>query len=97
MKPQLEVLPDGSTLWKLNGKLHREDGPAVKRPNGVTAWWVNGQLHREDGPALEGPNGAKYWYLNDEKLFEEDLLSETMQINYPKLYNSYLISHVMES
>ena len=49
-----------------NGKLHREDGPAIIRPDhrpsntmslsrGATAieeWYKNGKRHREDGPAL---------------------------------------------
>ena len=27
--------------WWLNGKLHREDGPAVEWPNGNKEWWLN--------------------------------------------------------
>lgn len=33
---------DGSIEWRLNGKLHREDGPAVVRPDGTKEWWVEG-------------------------------------------------------
>jgi hypothetical protein len=39
--------------WFLNGKLHREDGPAVEWTNGSKSWYLNGNLHREDGPAIE--------------------------------------------
>ena len=52
-----EVTVDkGNTFWRLDGKRHREDGPAIEGPNGGKSWWVNGQLHREYGPANEGPN-----------------------------------------
>ena len=55
---------NGSKHWYLNGKLHREDGPAIEYPNGDKRWYLNGKLHREDGPAVEYANGNKYWYLN---------------------------------
>jgi len=39
-----------TTEWRNEqGKLHREDGPAVELDNGDKSWWVNGKLHREDG------------------------------------------------
>jgi hypothetical protein len=34
---------DGYKEWFLNGKLHREDGPAFEHPNGFKAWWSNGE------------------------------------------------------
>ena len=44
----------GSKEWWLNGKRHREDGPAVEYCiNGSKEWWLNGKRHREDGPAVE--------------------------------------------
>ena len=48
----------------LNGKRHREDGPAVIYPDGTKEYWINGKLHREDGPAIIGPNGKEIWYKN---------------------------------
>jgi len=27
---EVEVWPDGSKCWRLNGNLHREDGPAIE-------------------------------------------------------------------
>ena len=30
------------TTWVLNGKRHREDGPAVKYPDGHKEWYLNG-------------------------------------------------------
>lgn len=41
--------------WETNGKLHRDDGPAVIKSNGYQEWWQNGVLHREDGPAIIDP------------------------------------------
>ena len=63
-------------FWYLNGKRHREDGPAIKytvkvHNNGNKYWYLNGKLHREDGPAYEGSNGSKSWYLKG-KLHRED-------------------------
>ena len=57
--------------WYLNGKLHREDGPAIEYANGTKDWYLNGELHREDGPACEYSNGDKIWYLNG-KCHRED-------------------------
>ena len=46
--------------WYLNGKLHREDGPAVEFADGDKFWYLNGKLHREDGPAVEYADGDKF-------------------------------------
>jgi hypothetical protein len=58
---------DGRKEWILNGKLHREDGPAWEGVNGTKEWYINGKLHREDGPACEGADGAKQWWLNGKR------------------------------
>jgi hypothetical protein len=55
---------NGSKSWFLNGKLHREDGPAYECPDGAKEWYQNGKLHRLDGPAIEYANGTKQWYQN---------------------------------
>jgi antitoxin component YwqK of YwqJK toxin-antitoxin module len=54
----------GTKEWYLNGKLHREDGPAIEYVSGTKMWYLNGKLHREDGPAAEGSGGTKEWWLN---------------------------------
>jgi hypothetical protein len=51
--PEMIVDNDGSRQWYLNGKLHREEGPAVEHPNGNFEWYLQGKLHRTDGPAVE--------------------------------------------
>ena len=68
----VEVYDDGSKYWLLNGKLHREDGPAIEYPDGTKVWWLNDKLHREDGPAYEHADGHKEWWINDLKLTEEE-------------------------
>ena len=58
---------DGSEEWYLNGKLHREGGPAVYG-SGVDGWFINGKLHREGGPAVEFTDGhGEYWVNGDHK------------------------------
>jgi len=32
--------------YRLNGVLHRLDGPAIEWANGGKEWWVDGKLHR---------------------------------------------------
>ena len=71
IKYEVEVYPNGDREWYLNGKLHREDGPATERSNGDNNWYLNGKRHREDGPAVEWASGYKAWYLNG-KLHRED-------------------------
>jgi len=56
---------DGDKFWRLNDKLHREDGPAIEYNNGSKCWYLNDKLHREDGPAMEYINGDKFYFLND--------------------------------
>ena len=60
----------GRKYWYLNGKLHREDGPAIEHSDGSKYWCLNGELHREDGPAIEDSNGCGSWYLNGKLLTE---------------------------
>ena len=74
---------DGTNRWYLNGKLHREDGPAIENVvEGNNFWYLNGQLHREDGPAIEDLDGNKAWYLNGKLVSEQDVLnlSQTLEI-----------------
>jgi hypothetical protein len=72
IKYEVKVYTNGNKAWFLNGKRHREDGPAEERANGNKAWYLHGELHREDGPAIEYARGDKSWYLNNEYLTEEE-------------------------
>jgi hypothetical protein len=70
-QPECTVGEDGRKEWLLNGKYHREDGPAIESADGTKRWLLNGYRHREDGPAVEWADGSKGWYLNG-KLHRED-------------------------
>jgi hypothetical protein len=75
-KPVMKVDANGTKEWYLNGKFHREDGPAIECFNGIKCWYLNGEYHREDGPAMEYPNGIKWWFLNGKKFSFEDYIQE---------------------
>jgi hypothetical protein len=72
IKYEVKVYTDGYKSWWLNGKRHREDGPAIEYASGSKFWYLNGKRHREDGPAIECTNGDKHWFLNGECLTEEE-------------------------
>ena len=74
---KVKVQPDGYEEWWLNGKLHREDGPAIESAGGSKFWYLNGERHREDGPAVEYSNGSKFWWLNDDELTEQEFNNRT--------------------
>ena len=61
----------GNIYWYVDGKLHREDGPAMITHNGSEYWYKNDQLHREDGPAILGidANGNTFqeWWINGKR------------------------------
>ena len=47
--------------WLVNGKRHREDGPASEWSNGTKSWWFNGPFNNTDIYSLEAShdeNGA---------------------------------------
>lgn len=48
----------------INGKKHREDGPALINSDGYREWYKNGELHRDDGPAIIHPNGFEEFWIN---------------------------------
>ena len=70
--PEMTKLANGTRMWRQNGQLHREDGPAVEYPGGSREWWINDQLHREDGPAVEYRNGRREWWIRGQELTEEE-------------------------
>jgi hypothetical protein len=71
IKYEVVVYECGTRHWYLNGKRHREYGPALECANGVRSWWLNGKRHREDGPAIEWDDGRREWWLNG-RLHRED-------------------------
>jgi hypothetical protein len=63
----------GAKFWyDSDGKLHRDDGPAIEHASGAKEWFQHGNIHREDGPAGEWIDGYKEWFLNNRHLsFDE--------------------------
>jgi hypothetical protein len=55
-------IPDESTGWFMNDKLHREDGPAIEHVNGTKMWWLNGRAYSKEDYEKEiqktGDNGV---------------------------------------
>lgn len=61
------TVEDGTTIWKMNNYLHREDGPAIDCADGTKIWYFNGVLHRTDGPAVVWADGCKFWWMNGKR------------------------------
>ena len=72
IKYEVIVYDNSYREWCINGKLHREDGPAVESNGGYRAWYINGKRHREDGPAVERADGSREWWLDGEEVLEEE-------------------------
>ena len=79
-QPTLETFADGLKEWRLNGQIHREDGPALEFSNGSKEWWQNDQLHRLDGPAREFANGTKSWWINGNEISESEFNQRTKKL-----------------
>jgi hypothetical protein len=50
--------------WYVDGKRHREDGPAIEWHDGTKSWYAHGKEHRTDGPAIEKADGRKCWIFD---------------------------------
>ena len=61
----------GEKLWYKDGKLHRDDGPAMEYAHGRKDWYKEGKRHRENGPAFEGFNGDKHWFKEGKRHRED--------------------------
>jgi hypothetical protein len=85
---------NGTKEWYLNGKRHREDGPAIEWSDGSKWWYLNGELHREDGPAIEHPDGSKYWWLNGEQI---SLKTESDDPKVKRLQEYMKLEEVLDS
>jgi hypothetical protein len=46
MNMEMRVDEFGTRRWYLNGKIHREDGPAVEWADGSRQWWYRGEQLR---------------------------------------------------
>ncbi len=43
----VKVYDNGTKEWFLNGKYHREDGPAIENSNGSKLWYLDGSYYSE--------------------------------------------------
>ena len=44
---EVKVYDSGTKAWSLNGKRHREDGPAVEGSDGSKFWYLNDTQYTE--------------------------------------------------
>lgn len=70
--PFVQQSPDGLTIHWLDGKKHRDDGPAytktgVDEEGWYEEWWQHGEVHRDDGPAIIASDGSWEWYSRGKK------------------------------
>ena len=87
----------GGKTWHINGKPHREDGPAAIDQDGNKYWYINGKRHRKDGPAIEYADGTKEWWLNGIAINPEEIIgNKYMEQKYPELIKSMIASQVHE-
>ncbi len=42
------IYPNGTHFWYKDGKIHREDGPAVIYPSGSQFWYINNKNITDD-------------------------------------------------
>jgi hypothetical protein len=90
--PVRKIIKGKGVEWKLpNGKLHREDGPAIEAYGGYKAWYQHGRRHREDGPAVEGGPDGEEWWFDGYKITREQFLKLNAS-KYP-LLRVYQIMH----
>ena len=69
-KPTKITSKNGNIVYRLNGKYHRVDGPAVITSY-TESWYRYGEYHRDNGPAVTYKNGTRFWYQHN-KLHRED-------------------------
>ena len=62
-KPECKTYPDGTKEWRLSGKIHREDGPAIEWKSGNKYWYLNNkEVHPETIVDLWLSRGVFCWY-----------------------------------
>lgn len=66
------MYPNGDEEWRVRGKLHREDGPAVTSVYSGLEWHLHGECHRTDGPAIEHILGGKEWWVGGREFTEDE-------------------------
>jgi hypothetical protein len=83
-QPICKIDDFGDKRWKLDGKLHNENGPAVEFADGTKCWFIHDKCHRFEIdprtglslPAIEWSDGSKDWYRYG-KFHRDELDPET--------------------
>ena len=59
-------ISDYKIVFRSNGNIHRDNGPARIWCDGDQAWYIDGELHRIDGPAVMNiyDNDEQEWMIN---------------------------------
>lgn len=78
--------PNGDREWYKEGKLHREDGPAIEWANGEKEWYKEGKRHRTDGHAIECRDGTKEWWVNGVRYFKDNNITGKIFIGKKSKY-----------
>lgn len=56
---------NASEMWFFEGRLHREDGPAITNEDFAYYWYHDGLLHRGNNlPAMVRSDGKREWWTN---------------------------------
>lgn len=84
-------------IYYKNGKIHREDGPAIEWSDGSQYWYFEGNLHRKNKPAVIQMAGLCEWWengnLNYRKVIDQtsikDLIDNENQIEQKKEITLY--------
>ena len=49
IKYEVYINDNGNEEWRLNGQLHRENGPAFTYANGMYVWYLEGKWFSKEG------------------------------------------------
>lgn len=69
-------------IWYLNGKIHRDDGPAIIHHTGSKFWWVNGKCHKLSGPASVWSGGTTVYYIHGVIHTQEEFYNNHLVVNF---------------
>lgn len=91
---------NGWSIWIVDNKIHRRDGPAIMRfgISDYSIWVIDNKWHRKDGPALvdynkDGSVRVEQWWVND-KQHREDEPSITFFKNGKVVREEYWLDNV---
>ena len=74
-----KLKPNRTEYYDAEGRLHREDGPALEWDYGQKEYVIHGQRHRIDGPAVVWWNGDVEYWLNNRQVTAADMPNLTLE------------------